>query len=151
MKVTFSNPLRVFVYRNLHAATWSIKCLSRLNYGRVIAHSDDIMLINASPKVNEKGRQQVLLKRQKNIHAGIIGHLVYADIRGDFLYDRVDDGYKIESDDFDPPMALTASRISYDPYRGPSFYNKATGRDITDTNMTVWFTEYGKVFKLNGT
>lgn len=68
--------MRVFVYRNLHKQTWSVKALEGPAKGRVIAHSDHVLLWDAEGKVSEAGRQRVLAEKRKNVHAGIVGELV---------------------------------------------------------------------------
>lgn len=65
--------MRVFVYYNLHQQTWSIKALEGPDKGRVIHHSDYVVLHNARGKVSEAGRQRVLRELRKNVHAGIVG------------------------------------------------------------------------------
>ena len=65
--------LRCFVYYNLHKHVWSIKALEGSQKGRVIGHSDHVLLRYASGKVSEAGRQRVLRDKRKNVHAGIVG------------------------------------------------------------------------------
>lgn len=65
--------MRVFVYFNLHRKVWSIKALEGPDKGRVVAHSNYVILRNVTPKVSEAGRQRVLRERRKNVHAGLVG------------------------------------------------------------------------------
>lgn len=59
---------RVFVYKNLHKDTYSLR-----TNGRVFRHSDWVMLSDVKFKVSETLRQKVIAERQKNIHAGPLG------------------------------------------------------------------------------
>lgn len=67
--------MRVFVYRNLRKKCWSIKALEGPYKGTVIEYSEIVVLSNVYQKVSENGRQRVLRTKQKNVHAGIVGHL----------------------------------------------------------------------------
>ena len=60
------------VYWNLNRRCWSVKDTAT---GRVVAHADRVVLSEAVFKVSEAGRQRVLLTRQKNVHAGVVGVL----------------------------------------------------------------------------
>ncbi|QGJ89034.1 hypothetical protein SEA_QUEENB2_85 [Mycobacterium phage QueenB2] len=72
--------MRVFVYWNLHRGMWSVKALEGPDKGRVIARHQHVIVRNARGKVSEAGRQRVLRERKKNVHAGIVGELVAADV-----------------------------------------------------------------------
>ena len=65
--------LKVFCYFNLHRKCFSIKALEGANKGRVVAHSDNVLLFDAVFKVSEAGRQRVLKEQRKNVHAGVVG------------------------------------------------------------------------------
>ncbi len=71
---------RVFVYRNLTNAVWSVRALNGPHTGKVVLHAVDVLLSDAQFKVSESGRQRVLLERQKNVHAGVVGTLVNATV-----------------------------------------------------------------------
>lgn len=68
--------LKVFVYFNLHKKCWSVRALEGGNKGFVVNHLDVVYLREVSPKVSESGRQRVLVEKQKNVHAGIVGWVV---------------------------------------------------------------------------
>ena len=76
--------MRVFVYYNIHKRTWSIKALEGPDKGRIVAHSDHVLLHGAVGRVSEAGRQRVLRDKCKNVHAGIVGHLVHTGGEGYF-------------------------------------------------------------------
>ncbi len=56
--------LKVFCYFNLHRKCFSIKALEGPNKGRVVAHSDKVLLSDGVFKVSEAGRQRVLRERK---------------------------------------------------------------------------------------
>lgn len=62
---------RVYVYRNLHTGTWSVR-----QGGRVIAHPVTIWLSDCKFLVGEKGREKVLREKRKNVHAGVSGYIL---------------------------------------------------------------------------
>lgn len=66
--------MKVFVYRNLHKGCYSIKALEGEHKGKVVGWNNSVLLSNATQKVSEAGRQRVLKDKQKNVHAGIVGH-----------------------------------------------------------------------------
>lgn len=76
--------MRVFVYYNLHRKLWSIRAVEGPNKGRVVAHSDTVLLHNAHGKVSQAGRRRVLAEGRKNVHAGIVGTLVHTGAEGLF-------------------------------------------------------------------
>jgi hypothetical protein len=61
---------KVKAYYNLHLHCYSIKKGSL-----VVAHAPYVYLNNVTTKVNEKGRQKVIEKKKKNVHAYIIGKI----------------------------------------------------------------------------
>jgi hypothetical protein len=67
--------MKVFVYLNLHKKMWYIKALEGPMKGRVIDRRLVVKLLNAYPKVSEKGRLRVLKENRKNVHAGMVGYL----------------------------------------------------------------------------
>ena len=62
---------RVYVYRNLHR-----NCFSVRQSGKVIEHTNLIMLKNCRFLVSGAGRKRVLSEQRKNVHAGISGYVV---------------------------------------------------------------------------
>lgn len=101
----------VDVYFNLHKRKFSIRLRST---GRVVAHARHVEFANgAAFVVSEAGRQRVLRERKKNVHAFIRGTLTaYSD---DVQQDL-------------PPFPY--GPVSYNPYRGDTFYSKATGHPV---------------------
>ena len=71
--------LKVYVYYNLHKHVFSIRAMEGPEKGRVIGYSDSVTLQDATPKVSQAGRLRVIAEGRKNVHAGMVGHLVSTD------------------------------------------------------------------------
>lgn len=99
--------MRVFVYFNLHRKCFSIKALEGASKGLVIGHDHNVTLADVTFKVSEAGRQRVLREQRKNVHAGIVGTLVNS-------LDNVG-----------------TERVSYNPYKGATFFLCGTGNSIS--------------------
>lgn len=95
--------MRVYVYFNLHKHLWSVRALEGPRKGRVIAHLGHLELADCVFRVSEAGRQRVLRERCKNVHAGIVGHLVS-----------------------EPDEGATPRRLTYNPYLYDSFIDVDT-------------------------
>ena len=93
--------IKVFCYFNLHKKCFSLKSVKT---GRVIAHLHRAVLVGASAKVSEAGRQRVLRERRKNVHAGIVGYWLPDD--------NIPAGTIPEG---------VGKQIRYNPYKGPNF------------------------------
>jgi hypothetical protein len=106
--------VKVFVYYNLHRHTWSIKALEGAQKGLVVAHSDTVLLQDATGKVSQAGRQRVLRESRKNVHAGIVGELVHTGIEGYFpgLTEVTYNPYKYET---------VIDKDTLEPYGGSQF------------------------------
>lgn len=61
----------VEVYRNLHKGCFSVK-----HKGKVIQHTEELILKNAKYAVQPAGRLKVLKTNQKNVHAFVRGELL---------------------------------------------------------------------------
>jgi len=117
--------MKVFVYYNLHKSCWSVRASDGPLKGKVIAHAGSVFLRDATFKVSEAGRQRVLKEQRKNVHAGVEGELTG-------LYEIQKLRYEFE---VPQSFMLYATNeeygrgyVSYNPYRGPHFYQK--GRDL---------------------
>lgn len=98
----------VKVYRNLHTGTWSV-----LQRGRVICHTDYIVLSGADFVVRPAGRAKVVREKRKNVHAFITGRVVACPGKLD------DTGLKWEA-------------VTYNPYKSAHFYSKETSRAVRE-------------------
>ena len=58
---------KFYIYRNLHQDCFSVKYR-----GRVISRATNIIAINPSFQVSEKGRQRVIKEQRKNVHAYVV-------------------------------------------------------------------------------
>lgn len=94
---------KVFVYRNLHKARWSVKALSGPHKGKVVGHADELTLFAGEMKVSERGRQRVIAEGRKNVHAGVQGFVCEPDFAA------------LEA------LGIERRKLSYNPYRSGSF------------------------------
>jgi hypothetical protein len=69
--------MKVFVYFNLHKRVFSVKALEGKDKGRVIGHRTMLAIDSPVFKVSEAGRQRVVRERRKNVHAGVVGSVLY--------------------------------------------------------------------------
>jgi hypothetical protein len=70
----------VEVYFNLHKKMYSIRDKAT---GLVVAHANEVILMDATFKVSEAGRQRVLTEKKKNVHAFVVGKFAHAGYRID--------------------------------------------------------------------
>ena len=99
--------MKVFVYFNLHKKCWSVKAMEGDQKGLVIMHANTLSLERAAFKVSEAGRQRVLAEKRKNVHAGVVGHIV---------------------ESLDTADCITP--VSYNPYKAGYFFNKNTDEPV---------------------
>lgn len=71
--------MKCFVYRNLHkeGCHYSLRALEGEFKGRVIGYARTIVMEDVEFFVSQKGRSRVLKRKQKNVHAGLIGEIMY--------------------------------------------------------------------------
>jgi hypothetical protein len=101
---------KVFVYRNLHKNTFSIKCLDTK---RVIGYANELTIHAPVFKVSEASRQRVIRTKQKNVHAGVKGVLLLLEC-------------------IIPP---SAEEITYNPYIYDAFVWKETKEPIKELDI----------------
>ena len=89
---------RVYVYRNLHKACWSVR-----QDNLVKMHTETLVLFDCQFRVAKKGREKVLREKRKNVHAGISGYI---------------DTFEV--DDWENNHPNTA-RVRYNPYKHETF------------------------------
>ncbi|MFG1594167.1 hypothetical protein [Halobacteriovorax sp. CON-3] len=107
----------VKVYRNLNNGRWSVSYK-----GRVVAHLEEIAIIPTKYHVNENGRQRVISKKRKEVHAWINGTVV-----------------KVENEH-------SGFEVSYDPYRYGHFFNNENYDIFESLNCKLFFNKYKKVY-----
>jgi len=106
--------MKVAVYYNLHKHTFSLQSRNKEDYGKVIGHTEHVILKNANYVVRKGGRDKVLQEKKKNVHAFVIGELVEAiDTR------------------------MLERKVSYNPYKAKSFYEVDTGDVIASSGYAI--------------
>ena len=114
--------MRVFVYFNLHKKCFSIKALEGDRKGKVVAHSETVLLESCKFKVSESGRQRVLREKKKNVHAGVTGVWINAD-------DRIESHFNF--------LTMVGRQVTYNPYKYASFVVKATEQSIDKADVVA--------------
>lgn len=118
--------MKVFVYRNLNKKgfVYSLKAVDGKYKGKVIGYSSSFGLHTAKMKVSEKGRQRVLKEKKKNVHAGIVGEILYVND-----YQPRNTKIKVTN-----PAFITADgkQITYNPYKYTSFVESDTEQPIVE-------------------
>lgn len=103
--------MKVRVYRNLNKPEYySILAMEGVDKGKVIAYAKSVLLENVTFRVSEASRQRVLKDQRRNVHAFCEGIIV----------DASNTVQNVPSD---------ALIVTYNPYRGGSFYRKVDGAD----------------------
>lgn len=117
------------VYFNLHSRVWSVKDRQT---GRVGVHAPVVVFsYPAKFVVSEAGRQRVLREKRKNVHAFVRADAPFVSENVELWRDYIDgNGLLIP--------------VSYNPYKGASFYRKDTGAPITEASSVVMLAEEGK-------
>lgn len=97
--------------------------------GRVIDHADSLELTNCTFKVRTSGREKVVREKRKNVHAFVVGH-----------YFPMSKNKVLKPHGWDS--------ISYDPYRGPTFFDTKRYRS-PEYAASVVFCDDGSVWGSN--
>lgn len=107
----------VSVYRNLHNGLFTIKQRGGTLSNKVSGYAAAVLLKHPFFAISEAGRQRVLAKKQKQVHAYV---------RGEFV------------DAFDEPIDLTLAKYrcaTYNPYRSNKFFDRDTQEDIDSDDL----------------
>lgn len=126
--------VKVDIYWNLHKRVFSVRAVDGRHKGRVVAHCHDIVLKDVSFLVDNAGRQRVLRSRRKNVHAFVRGTILRAYGKpkaGVSVPGLRDDGQEKQS----VRMPSGSRPVSYNPYKGPSFFLKDTNDDINTAEI----------------
>ena len=70
---------RVFVYYNLYKQMFSIKALDGEHMGKVVLHATVVCLDDCLFYVSPTGQARVRKEKRKNVHAGVVGSLLFED------------------------------------------------------------------------
>lgn len=95
---------RVKVARNLNKAQLSIR-----RKGKVAGYVNWLVLTDVEFRVSEAGRQRCIQEKRKNVHAFAEGRISGHDER----------------------YSSNFSAVSYNPYKGPHFYETESGKAIS--------------------
>jgi uncharacterized DUF497 family protein len=106
--------MKVQVYFNLHKRKLSVR-----HKGKVIEHTSQVLLENATFHVQPAGREKVLREKRKNVHAYVSGERVCVA-------------------SFSP----RADRIAYNPYKNKTFINERGGGESHQRDMVGIYTHY---------
>lgn len=110
--------VKVFVYRNLHKNLYSV----RGPEGRVLIHTDNLILKDVKYCVGQKGRERVIRTKQKNVHAGVRG----------FVHTFV------HTPNFDYVTSCSdRSRVIYNPYLYSSFVLEHNKSPIYESKYAI--------------
>ena len=114
------------IYRNLNKArkepsrhVWSMR-----TKGRVVGHSEDVIILGAEFKVSESTRQRIIKANKRNVCAFVRGTLCPNGIVRGPLASVVCTGTRV--------------RVSFNPYKSGSFYVCETGQQITHADAVVF-------------
>lgn len=124
-----STPIEgVDVYFNLHKRVWSCRCRKR---GIVTNHAPVVIApMGAGLIVREAGRQRVLKEQRKNVHA--FARLDHGSTSMDVT------GWTAFADELEGGI-----EISYNPYKGASFYRKDTGQPLGSVSSLIMLSVKG--------
>ena len=105
----------VDIYRNLHRDTWSIRDRAT---GRVIGHSDNVLVEDATCVVQPAGRDRVLREGRKNVHAFVRGVMVTT---------------------CETPYAKAECnvQVKYNPYKAGHFVRVDTSDKVTSSPVAI--------------
>ena len=107
--------MKVAVYYNLHKHTFSLQSRNKEDYGKVIGHTEHVILKNANYVVRDSGRDKVLQEKKKNVHAFVVGEVVEG-LEGSRNVEKV---------------------VTYNPYKCRSFYEVKTMLPIASSQYAI--------------
>jgi len=113
---------RIRVYRNLNQpGMYSIRALTGQNKGKVLGYAPAVGLTNVTFRVSERGRQTVLAKRERHVHA-------FAE--GDYA--------STASTIPEHLRATTQNIVTYRPYQSGHFFRLAEPDTPVTHLPTAW-------------
>lgn len=118
--------MKAKVYFNLHNHKWSIKDCAT---GLVLGHADKVCLGNVTPLVSQAGRKRVLIEKQKNVHAFLVGDVIrvegFTSLRGRW----------IDALHCSLPEVKGGTVVTYNPYKYETFVDAETEKPIQSAAM----------------
>ncbi|HFK1543388.1 TPA: hypothetical protein ACGXM3_005210 [Bacillus cereus] len=114
---------KVNCFWNLHLNVFSLEGRTMENGAKknlVLAHGNNIILLNVKFTVRESGRQKVLREQKKNVHAFVKGN--FMGIAG-----------------YNEKLILGAGmrEAYYNPYKQDSFTDKETGKKLEGAGIVI--------------
>lgn len=121
-----------YTYFNLRTHEFSVR-----HRGRVRTHADRLMVLPGDDRqkvefrVSEPGRQRVLREQRKNVHSYVVGDAWTADT-------NVSEWTQVFDKQYGNPVA-----ISYNPYKGGTFYRKDTSEAVRVAEACILISGHG--------
>ncbi len=109
---------RVRVHLNLHRGDFSI---TDPRTGNRLASCDDVTLTDVVFKVSQTTRQRIIRTNRRRVHAWALGILAAVDTS---------------------PVVDGATKVTYNPYRGPTF-TTADGEPVHAAERVTFVDRYG--------
>ena len=109
--------MKVAAYFNLHKHVFSLQSRSKDTYGKVIEHTDHVILKNPKFVVREGGRQKVLKEKKKSVHAFVVGEVVQGLPEGN--------------------VSVLEFPVTYNPYQGGSFVKRADREAVSEADYAI--------------
>lgn len=130
--------MRADIYFNLHKRTWSVRDRAT---GRVADHAAIIYVAGiADFVVRESGRQRVLREGRKNVHA-------FCRVESSSRADGTPRRFTMWRDN---ATMYGAVRLSYNPFKGATFYRCDTGAPVHRARRVVMIAEPGRAPEVYG-
>lgn len=111
--------MKVLVYCNVKKRLLSVKALDGADKGRVVAHVEQLAMKDAEFRVSEAGRQRVIQKKRKHVHAGIVGEV--EALWGAQLRDGIENSTIKGLAVGKPFMPIAGEEVRYNPYETKTF------------------------------
>lgn len=130
--------VKVFIYRNLNQEghTYSIKLLEGPLKGKVVGYANGLVLENCELRVSQAGRKRVLLTKQRNVHAGIVGGLVAVTGYKTRIHNAGMD-FEFYSEEAWAKRYNPGVPVVYNPFLYESFVVKGTTSPILKSNHVM--------------
>ena len=120
--IDYEQPVRVF-------KNWKLGCYNIMQSGKLLASARQVRLSGVEFLVRESGRNRMLERGRRNVHAYAVGRLV------DFVHP--DDTRNLDQ--------IAGRGVFYDPYRFSSFVDNETRDPINEAEFAQ-FDESGVIY-----
>jgi hypothetical protein len=119
--------MKVDVYRNLNKECWSVRSRETDNYGKVVDHTDTIIVVDAEFVVQPAGLKRTRETGVKNVHAFVRGIKESQQDYSDLL------------DEWGEPIY----NVTYDPFKKDHFYLRGSGKKIESSPLVYMSIDNG--------